>query len=94
MNALKRHLSIILSIFIIFTMCPSTLYASPIDTDDASTEITAPEPDTAQGKAIPDESESITEEIFDEAAYVTAEETVDETEESSPGHRRNDSGNF
>ena len=77
MNALKRHLSIILSIFIIFTMCPSTLYASPIDTDDASTEITAPEPDTAQGEAILDESESITEEIIDEAVDETVDGTVD-----------------
>ena len=83
MNALKRHLSIILSIFIIFTMCPSTLYASSIDTDGTAPEITEPEPDAAQGKAIPDESESITEEIFDEAAYVTAEETVDETEDEA-----------
>ena len=85
MNALKRHLSIILSIFIIFTMCPSTLYASPIDTDDASTEITAPEPDTAQGEAILDESESITEEIIDEAVNETVDGIVDETgEEAAP----------
>ena len=83
MNTLKRHLALILSIFIIFTMCPSTLYASSIDTDGTAPEITEPEPDAAQGKAIPDESESITEEIFDEAAYVTAEETVDETEDEA-----------
>ena len=83
MNTLKRHLALILSIFIIFTMCPSTLYASSIDTDGTAPEITEPEPDAAPGKAIPDESESITEEIFDEAAYVTAEETVDETEDEA-----------
>ena len=83
MNALKRHLSIILSIFIIFTMCPSTLYASPIDTDDASTEITAPEPDTAQGEAILDESESITEEIIDEAVDETVDGIIDETGEEA-----------
>ena len=80
MNVLKRHLAIILSLFMIFTMCPSTLYASSIDTDGAAAaEITEPEPDTAPGEIIVEETENTAEEIVDEAVDETVNGTVDET---------------
>ena len=86
MNVLKRHLAIILSLFMIFTMCPTTLYASSKGTDStAAPEITEPEPDDAQDEVIVDETESITDELIDEATYVTANDPVDETaDEAAP----------
>ena len=86
MTVLKRHLAIILSLFMIFTMCPTTLYASSKGTDStAAPEITAPEPDDAQDEVIVDETESITEELIDEATYVAANDPADETaDEAAP----------
>ena len=82
MNALKRHLAIILSVFIIFAMCPTTLYASTIDpADTAAPEITAPEQSAAPDENIVDETEGTTEEFIDEATYVSADEAVDETDD-------------
>ena len=82
MNALKRHLAIILSVFIIFAMCPAALYASTIDPADAAApEITAQEQSTAPDENIVDETESRAEELIDEAAYVPADEAVDETDD-------------
>ncbi len=82
MNALKRHLAIILSVFIIFAMCPAALYASTIDPADAAApEITAPEQSAAPDENIVDETESRAEEFIDEAAYVPADEAVDETDD-------------
>ena len=70
----------------IFTMCPTTLYASSKGTDStAAPEITAPEPDDAQDEVIVDETESITEELIDEATYVAANDPADETaDEAAP----------
>ena len=86
MRVMKRHLAILLSLFMIFTMCPTTLYASSKDTDStAAPEITEPEPDNAQDEVIVDETESITDEFIDEATYVTANDPVDETaDEAAP----------
>ena len=86
MTSLKRHLVIILSILMVFTMCPTALYASSTAADGAATmETTEPEEDAAPDEFIVDETESITEESIDEAFDETApviEETVPETDES------------
>jgi hypothetical protein len=61
----------------IFTMCPTTLYASSKGTDStAAPEITEPEPDDAQDEVIVDETESITDEFIDEATYVVFAERI------------------
>ena len=82
MRVRKRHLAIILSIFMLFTMCPTTLFASSKGTDStAAPEITEQELGNAQEEIIVDETESIT----DEATYVTDNDPLDETaDEAAP----------
>ena len=94
MTSLKRHLAIILSILMFFTMCPTTIYASTTAAGDAAAleitepgqdeilEVAEPEQDVVPDEVIVDETESITEEILEDAFDETAptiEETVPES---------------